>query len=119
MLYGHDNQMNILCNFYSDLKTDSEFNSNKINVAFCEKELENIDLAVNKMLSKKPYTSAVDFSKIINQIRKMLNVTVQNDLEYFCFVRGCFHDLYKHYYIQRQDKDFETSLIEPGVAYLN
>jgi hypothetical protein len=51
------------------------------------------------MLSKKPYTSVVDFSKIINQIRKMLNVTVLNDLEYFSFVRGCFHDLYKHYYI--------------------
>jgi hypothetical protein len=118
MLYGYDNQMNTLCNFYSELLTDSEFNSNKINEAFCEKELENIDLAVNKMLSKKPYTSVVDFSKIINQIRKMLNITVLNDHEYFRFVRGCFYDPYKHYYIQRQYKDFETSLIEPGMACL-
>jgi hypothetical protein len=80
MLFGYDNQINTFCNFYSELLTDSEFNSNKINVAFCEKELENIDLAVTRMLSKKPYTSVVDFSKTINQIRKMLNVTVLNDL---------------------------------------
>jgi hypothetical protein len=50
MLYGHDNQMNILCNFYSDLKTDSEFNSNKINVAFCEKVLENIENQIEMLL---------------------------------------------------------------------
>jgi hypothetical protein len=50
MLYGHDKQMNILCNFYSVLITDSEFNSYKINVAFCEKELENIENQIEMLL---------------------------------------------------------------------
>jgi len=50
MLYGYDNQMNTLCNFYSELLTDSEFNSNKINVAFCEKELENIENQIEMLL---------------------------------------------------------------------
>ena len=94
-------------------------NYNEFKAKFVEKELEELEVQIKIMLRQKPHRSVVEFSKIINKIRRLLNITFEDeDPDNFIIVCDYFYKLYKFYYIENHDLDFEMSLIEPGVACL-
>ena len=71
------------------------------------------------MLRQKPHRSVVEFSKIIDKIRRLLNITFQDeDPDNFIIFCDYFNKLNKFCYIENHDKDCETSLIKPGGQYL-